>query len=330
MTQSEPFTFPIGIRLFNRPEYTEQFLQSLANQTVQLDPKRIICFIDGYPKSTDYHLKVPDRTSEVLALVKHYFPEAIVIHPEVNAGLAQALYTLQTQVFDLPHSDWGVFLEDDLVLDADYLETLLHLTKISAAIPDVVKVAACQTHTGYLKSAPAPSRKNFFLGEGTKAIAERRDYFFTRKQVTEQYLASLAGVAYRHRDRAKVFSVLAQSGIVNVMGNNDGVQDQMVAFFGRLHIVVDREKLTDIGLVGESHFVIPEVPVPHARESNILSLTEADLQLEIAHLHEELRTIQDSYFQDLWQVYRRAESIKHTVKFLGKKSMAKILKKVKR
>ena len=326
MTQTVPMEIPIGIRLFNRPDYTELFLQSLVKQTVKLNGERIICFVDGYPKSTDYHLKVPDRTNEVLALVNQYLPSATVIHPDVNVGLAQALYTLQSQVFDLPNSEWGIFLEDDLVLDDDYLEIIAHLTKISSHIPDVVKVSACQTHTGYFKNPPNSSRKNFFLGEGTKAIAERRDYFLERRPMTERYLTSLEGVAYRHRDRAKVFSVLAQSGIVNVMGNNDGVQDQMIAYFGRLHIVTDQEKLTDIGLVGESHFVIPQVPVPHAGESDILSLTTADLEQELLALRDELRTIQDTYFQELWQVFRRAESIKHTVTFLTKKSLVKVRK----
>ena len=330
MPNAVAMEYPIGIRLFNRPDYTELFLQSLVKQTVELNAQQIICFVDGYPKSTDYYLKVPDRTKEVLSLVEHYLPSATVIHPDVNAGLAQALFTLQTEIFALPNSQWGVFLEDDLVLEDDYLEALVHLTEISAQFPDVVKVSACQTHTGYLKNPPAATRKNFFLGEGTKAIAERRDYFLQRKEITEHYLHSLVGVAYRHRDRAKVFSALAQQGIVSVMGNNDGVQDQMIAYFGRLHIVTDKEKLTDIGLVGESHFVIPEVPVPHAGESEILSLTSQDLERELAHLHNELRVIQDTYFQELWQVFRRAESIKHTVKFLGKKTLGKIVNAIKR
>lgn len=317
--------WPIGIRLFNRPEYTEQFLKSLINQSRKIDHTRTICFIDVYSKSSDYFLRIPDRTEEVVKLVEHYLPGARIIRPKTNAGLAKALFSLQEAVYSMPNSAWGIFLEDDLVLDNNYLEVLDHFIELANPIEQIVKVSACQIHTGYLKQPAKMDRTGFFLGEGTKAIAERATFFELRREVIVDYLKALEGTSYRHRNRARVFAALAQHGVFNVMGNNDGVLDQCVALFNKLHVTFERDLLKDIGLIGESNFVIPQVAIPAGENgTNPLLLTRQNLIQAQSSLSEELDNIQADYFESMWQVYRRADSIKHTVKFLFTKSLRKI------
>jgi GT2 family glycosyltransferase len=321
--------WPIGIRLFNRPDYTQKFLESLTAQTLTIDVSRVICFVDAYPKSSDYFQKVPDRTAEVIALVERYLPGAQIIHPEVNVGLANALFSLQEAIYALPNSEWGIFLEDDLVLDASYLEVLCHFTSLAQTCEDVVKVSACQIHTGYLTKPPSPSRNTFFLGEGTKAIAERASFFELRRGIMQDYLKSLAGSSYRHRDRARVFATLAKHGIFSVMGNNDGVLDQCVAFYDKLHVTFERDLVEDIGLIGESNFVIPQVLLPKSKTSGTpLATTEIDLSETIDSLRLELSEIQECYFESQWQVYRRANSVQHTVKFVANKLIHRLFAKI--
>lgn len=329
MVNSQKVTpWPIGIRLFNRPGYTERFLESLVNQTIAIDPSRTICFVDAYPKSSDYFQKIPDRTEEVVALVKQYLPGAHIIRPELNVGLANALFTLQEAVYKLPNADWGIFLEDDLVLDSQYLEVLSHFIELADEQVDVAKVSACQIHTGYLTSPPASERRNFFLGEGTKAMAERASFFELRRPIIEQYLQTLVGSSYRHRNRSKVFAALARNGIFSVMGNNDGVLDQCVAYFGKLHVTFERDLVDDIGVVGESNFVMPKVAVATAgNQAHPLSLTQEDLHANLPLLKSELLDFQNRYFEDLWQVYRRAESVQHTLKFVARKTISHLRKR---
>jgi GT2 family glycosyltransferase len=323
--------WPIGIRLFNRPDYTEKFLESLTQQTLSINLGRVICFVDAYPKSSDYFQKIPDRTAEVIALVQRYLPGAQIIHPVSNVGLARALFTLQEAVYALPDADWGIFLEDDLVLDSHYLEVLTHFISIANTCPDVVKVSACQIHTGYLTNPPAHGRDKLFLGEGTKAMAENASFFELRRRIIEDYLVSLSGSSYRHRNRSRVFATLAQHGIFSVMGNNDGVLDQCVAFYEKLHVTFERDLVEDIGLVGESNFVMPQVEVSKSKtHSNPLDITSDDVARLVPLLKSELSQIQATFFDNQWQVYRRAESVQHTLKFVANKVAHRLFEKVRR
>jgi hypothetical protein len=264
-------------------------------------------------------------------LVEQYLPGAQIIHPDINVGLAKALFTLQETSYQLPNAEWGIFLEDDLVLESNYLEVLEHFIELSDAEPEVVKVSACQVHTGYLTHPPVIKNRSLFLGEGTKAVAERATFFEQRRPIMESYIEALAGSSYRHRDRAKVFASLAQHGIFRVMGNNDGVLDQCVAYFKKIHVTFERDLLDDIGVVGESNFVMPAVKVASASEAtNPLAVTSADLQHALPILRSEILTIQNQYFEDMWQVYRRADSVQHTVKFIASKSLARLRKRLSR
>jgi hypothetical protein len=322
--------WPVGIRLFNRPEYTERFLQSLMNQSVSLDPTRTICFIDGYPKSSDYFQKVPDRTQEVADMVATYLPRARTIRAERNVGLAKALFTLQQEVFHLDNSQWGIFLEDDLVLDESYLEVLDHLIELSPVSDKIVKVAACQFHLGYQSQPPASVRKNFFIGQGTQAFAEKNSYFQERKAVTETYLHALEGDSYLHKNRELVFAALASQGIFNVMGNNDGALDQMIGLFNKLHIVAGKQLLKDIGIQGETSFRYPDIVVPHATEAQPLATTAQDLAETLPNLESEFAALQHQYFADMWQVYRRANSVQHTLRFVANKLIQRLLATIRR
>ena len=316
--------WPVGIRLFNRPEYTKRFLESLMAQTVSIDPTRTICFIDGYPKSSDYFQKVADRTQEVADIVATYLPQARVIRAQTNVGLAKALFTLQDEVFQFRDSEWGIFLEDDLVLDQSYVEVLDHLVELAPVSEKIVKVAACQFHLGYQNLPPAADRKNFFIGQGTQAFAEKKSYFQERKTITETYLSALEGSSYLHKDRQQVFAALAAKGIFNVMGNNDGTLDQMISLFNKLHVVAGKQLLQDIGIQGETSFRYPDIAVPNMKSTQPLATTTEDLTRELPALEAEFAILQRQYFADLWQVYRRADSVQHTIKFIARKTATRL------
>lgn len=314
--------------MFNRPEYTEQFLLSLLNQSLDVEQSRVICFIDGYEKSSDYFLKIPDRTQGVADLVTKHLPGARIIRAESNLGLARALFALQDAVYLMQGSEWAIFLEDDIILEPSYLEVLEHLIGLASQTDQVVKVAACQAHMGYLAKPPAENRKHFFLGQGTQAFAESKEFFKMRSDITSSYIESLAGSAYMHKNREKVFANLARFGIFNVLGNNDGVIDQLVPYFKKIHIVAGSNLISDIGFGGETSFRYPRIEVPNEKQDAPLLTTLSQLQEALPHLDSELGAIQDKYFSDLWQVYRRADSITHTTKFISKKLVKKLFSRL--
>jgi len=58
-----------------------------------------------------------------------------------------------------------------------------------------------------------------------------------------------------------------------------------------------------------------------------LTLTSEDLRSNLESLKAELHRIQNRYFEDLWQVYRRADSVRHTIKFMIRKSISRLGKR---
>ena len=221
--------------------------------------------IDGYQGSLDQAAGRPDRTTEVSNLVKHHFPEAHVHHYEMNHGIAEVNFALQNDTYTRTSAEWSLFFEEDIVLDKTYIEALHHLIVLSQNIEEVVKVAIGQLNLGYITMPAEKTRSKFYLGQGTKAFAERRSYFLERKHLTEIYLQTISGRQYSNRDESEVFAALAEHGIFTIMGNNDVVHDRITAAMKRLHISSPESLFMDIGVKGETNFVHPEIEVQDRR-----------------------------------------------------------------
>jgi GT2 family glycosyltransferase len=314
-------TWPIGVRLFNRPDYAEKLLASLQKQTIAIDPQHLHFIIDGYPGSLDEQRGKPDRTAQVADLVRAAFPQSHVAQCTSNLGIAEAAFRLQNQVFDLPHAHWGIFLEEDIVLEPDYLHGLHHMIALAQDLPEVVKVAANQINLNYLKNPPKPNRRNFFLGQGTQAFAERRDFFEARKHLTEIYLGVIGGRQYSDRDESEVFATMAEHGVFTIMGNNDVVHDRITMALKGLHIVSSQKLLTDIGIAGETSFAYPEIVLPDARTANLLITTQADLIEALGHLKAEAQLFEHKFFKDFWGGYLASVSGRLAFDVLVKKAL---------
>jgi hypothetical protein len=113
------------------------------------------------------------------------------------------------------------------------------------------------------------------------------------------------------------------------LGNNDGILDQLIPYFKKLHIVAGSNLINDIGVGGETSFRYPRIEVPNEKLDKPLETTLAQLQDALPHLARELEVIQNKHFSDLWQVYRRADSVTHTTKFIARKLMGKFMARLR-
>lgn len=322
MTQTrDANTWPIGIRLFNRPDYAERLIASLQQQTLAIDPQSLHFIIDGYTGSLDEQRGRPDFTSQVASLIHASFPGAQIQQCKSNIGIAQTAYRIQTDVFGQDNAQWAIFLEEDVVLEPEYLEALHHMIELADDIPEVVKVAANQVNLNYLKHAPQADRRNFYLGQGTQAFAERREFFHTRKHLTEIYLGVIAGSQYSERDESEVFATLAEHGVFTIMGNNDVVHDRITMALKGLHVVSAQKLLTDIGVAGETSFAYPTIPLPDAETAQILATTKADLLESLVHLKAEAHTFEHKFFKDFWGGYLASVSGRLAFGVLAKKAL---------
>jgi len=322
VTQSTESTiWPIGVRLFNRPDYAEQLLSSLKKQTLEISDQSLHFIIDGYLGSLDELRGRPDHTQRVANLISTYFPEARIEQCATNLGIAQTTFILQSQVFSLPNAEWAIFLEEDIVLAPEYIEALHHMITLADDVSEVVKVAANQINLNYIQMPPKSDRRNFYLGQGTQAFAERREFFDKRKSLTEIYLSVISGRQYSDRDESEVFATLAEHGVFTIMGNNDAVHDRITMALHGLHVVTSQKLLTDIGVAGETSYSYPAIPLPDTETSKVLETTKSDLLDALEHLKMEAQIFEHKYFKDFWGGYLASVSGTLAFRVLRRKAL---------
>jgi len=326
MQKHDPGTWPIGIRLFNRPEHAERLLNSLKLQSTDLSATPMFVRIDGYQGSLDQEAGRPDRTLEVFNLAKRYFPHAQVHRHERNHGIAEVNFALQNDTFSDSSAEWSLFFEEDIVLDETYVEGLHHMIHLAHDIEEVVKVAIGQLNLGYILVPAEKTRSQFYLGQGTKAFAERRSFFFERKHLTEIYLRTIAGRQYSDRDESEVFAALAENGIFTIMGNNDVVHDRITAAMRRLHITSPESLFTDVGVEGETNFVHPEIAVSDLTTANVFHTTQEDLRQALPLLQAEAHAFEYRFFKDFWGGYMVSKSGRLATNVLIKKLFGSLKK----
>jgi hypothetical protein len=73
LSVEEKFPYPIGILLFNSPDYSEIVLRSLSVQDIKVDPSRVVITVDGYFNSKDEAVGKNNQVDQVVKLLKNTF-----------------------------------------------------------------------------------------------------------------------------------------------------------------------------------------------------------------------------------------------------------------
>ncbi len=104
------FPYPIGILLFNSPEYSEIVLHSLLSQDIKVDPSKVVITIDGYIGSKDESVGKINQVDQVVAIAKKFFPDSKIVQNTNNQGIAKQFQFLERELFNFPNSEWALFL----------------------------------------------------------------------------------------------------------------------------------------------------------------------------------------------------------------------------
>ena len=70
LSVEETFPYPIGILLFNSPEYSEIVLRSLSSQDIKVDPSRVVITVDGYTNSKDEAVGKDNQVDQVIKIAE--------------------------------------------------------------------------------------------------------------------------------------------------------------------------------------------------------------------------------------------------------------------
>ena len=252
------FRFPIGIQLFNRPEYAERSLKSIFGQTQLVDQEKLYIFIDGFKGSTYECMGIGDNTMYVEKLARRFFPKANIVAFQENYGIAELHNMLQQAAFTGPEQ-WSVFFEEDVELDPQYLEELSNLVDIVQDYEQIVRVACFQI----LPSLYHLPRGNvgFYPGHGTKAFAERKSFFQEKQSIVNIFLK----LAAKNLGSPEQFNDTQNSSEMALMGHflpyfqHDSLIESFLNSKSKLHVVTKPYLARDIGAKGMNNYVVPSI-----------------------------------------------------------------------
>ena len=113
---------PISIVAYNRPEYFEPVLKSLAAQLE--DDRKVFMFLDGRRRHFGKEFEEEDLKgiNECKRLFEYYLPQGECLESKANLGVAFNQLRAREKMFE-DHEE-VIFLEDDAVLQPYYIRQL--------------------------------------------------------------------------------------------------------------------------------------------------------------------------------------------------------------
>lgn len=256
--RAQKFEFPIGIALFNRPEYTQQVLESLRDQSMTFDERKLTIHLDGYAGSRDEARGAENRTDEVEAIARDIFPSAQFLVSSRNSGIARAHASLEKRVFAHDDAQWALICEEDFVLHPAYLATIAKLIQRCNRTADVVMVSA--TGDSRVDVDTEPESRPVIPMLHLWAYALRRTHVDEREPAISRYLDSISSASYWQRDDATVWHACASVGLFPMGSSQDYVKRAAMRKLGRIALTTSIPYGYYVGEIGE-HFN------PHAYRS---------------------------------------------------------------
>ncbi len=309
MKHLQTFSFPIGIQLFNRPEYAERILISLHNQSISIDQSRLFIYIDGFRGSIYASEGRVDRTREVEALAKSVFPNSVIVRFEVNLGIAELHNRLQERAFS--HGDeWAAFFEEDLVLDKFYLKELFDLINVIDGTDEVVRVACFQILPS-LYHLPR-GYDGFYPGRGTQAFAERRSFFIEKQEIIHLFIELIRknlGKRAQFKDN-HVAAIMAMHGHFLPYLQHDSLIESFIFQKRKLHVVTKPSLVKDIGISGIHNYITPVLsnPEPQRINSESTDARKQSFQNELPAIRAESELHMQSILQELFDSFYLSKS----------------------
>ena len=252
VTAEDEFLYPIGILLFNSPDYSEIVLRSLLSQDIKVDPSRVVITVDGYIGSKDESAGKDNQVDQVIAIAKRIFPDSKIVQNKTNQGIAKQFQFLENELFNFPNSEWVLFLEHDFELFPNYLRGIDTLIKATNQFDEVVQVDC----TGDTHMPLRRGINSVYPAKHHWAFALKKSHYLERKLIYSEYVDSIT-TSYHLRDWQKVNQVLHRHDVYPFTSVQDSVNRAIMNKMGKLAVTSGLHLGRYIGAEGE-HFT-PEL-----------------------------------------------------------------------
>jgi hypothetical protein len=252
LTADERFPYPIGILLFNSPDYSEIVLRSLSSQDINVDPSRVVITVDGYVNSKDEAVGKNNQVDQVIAIAKKFFPDSKIVQNKTNQGIAKQFQFLENELFNFPNSEWALFLEHDFELFPNYLRGIDTLVKATNQFDEVVQVDC----TGDTHIPLSRGVNSVYPPKHHWAFALKKSHYLERNFIVSEYVDSITTSFYL-RDWQKVNNTLKQHSVYPLGSTQDYVWWAIRNKMGKLAVTSGLHMGRYVGAEGE-HFT-PEL-----------------------------------------------------------------------
>jgi hypothetical protein len=249
----ETFPYPIGILLFNSPEYSEIVLRSLSSQDIKVDPSRVIIAVDGYINSKDEAVGKKNQVDQVIRIAEKYFPNSRIVHNKNNQGIEKQFHFLENELFNFPNSDWALFCEHDFELFPNYLRSIDTFVKVANQFDEVVQVDC----NGNSPMGSSRGSNSAYPAGHHWAYALKKSHHLERSFILSEYFDSISKSDYFWRDWQKISNTLKLHDVYPLASQQDHVKEAIRNKMGKLALTSGLRMGRHIGAEGE-HFT-PEM-----------------------------------------------------------------------
>jgi hypothetical protein len=187
---------------FDRPAYLESVLQTVVRQDGYGKFEPVFFFFQDGAVSprTGNAAGSPERIAASIGVFESYFPDAEILPSKDNLGVAMNFDRAERILFEEYNYEAAIFLEDDLILQPHYMNTMAALIEIALERTHIGMVSAC----GYLMSTPlavqrARARELCLMDEHNWAFGITRRAWMARDKVLRPYLDLVSDIDYRTR-----------------------------------------------------------------------------------------------------------------------------------
>lgn len=194
----------IAVMSFDRPHYLERVLQTvLAQHPFRHYSADFYLFQDGgVSNRTGAQLADPKELERSRKIFTRYLPKGTIADCPHNLGVAMNFDRAERMVYEELDYETCIFLEDDLLLEPSYFQTMEELLLLAKDREDIGMVSA----RGYKNTSPQMEQHRRaneirLMDEHNWAFGMHRSAWRARDKVLAPYIEIMSQIDYRVRDK---------------------------------------------------------------------------------------------------------------------------------
>ena len=242
---------PISIVSFNRPDYLERLLISLKAQTDTGNVEYHLFQDNAINKFSGKQYAKLEEINQCCMVFNKYFPEGEIHLSPFNIGIALNYDNTFRHIFEDKKHNYGIFLEDDVVLNSYYIYTLRLLLTQYNDNPLVGMVSAKGRNPLTTLEEQEENKHKLSPFGSFLAIGIQRERWLDVRPFFDKYLEIVGIRDYRCRPRDELIELYESKGVYctpqNLVSSQDRAREIGMLSANQIFLSTVTNNLTYIG-----------------------------------------------------------------------------------